>query len=67
MTMSGKIDDDDPASYYKKVAEELERIANSVVAQPHLDRGLSARLLAFAQQIRRDSDLDCPPLGITIN
>lgn len=65
--MTGKIDDEDPAIYYKKVAEELERIANSVVAHPHLDRGLSARLLAFAQQIRRDSDIDCLPLGATIN
>lgn len=65
--MTAKIDDDDPTTYYKKVAEELERIANSVVASPHLDRGLSARLLAFAQQIRRDSDLDFTPPGITIN
>lgn len=65
--MPGKIDEEDPTSYYKRVAEELERIANTVVAHPHLDRGLSARLLAFAQQIRRDSDIDCPPAGFTIN
>lgn len=65
--MTGKIDEDDPAIYYKRVAEELERIAKSVTEHPVVDRGLAARLFAFAEQIRRDSDIDCAPAGCTIN
>ncbi len=65
--MSAKIDDEDPSRYYKTVAEELERIARTVIAHPAMDRGLSQRLLAFAEQIRRDSDIDCATAGCAVH
>ena len=61
------IDDEDPTLYYRKVAEELERIANSVIRHPEIDHDLSTRLRAFAEQIRRDSAIMSPPEGTTIN
>ena len=65
--MSNPIDDENPSAYFGQVADELERIAKAVVEHPSVDRSLSARLLAFAEQIRRDSAIACAPAGSTIN
>ncbi len=65
--MSEPIDEENPVAYYKRVAEELERIANTVIQHPEIDRDLSARLYAFAEQIRRDSAIICVPEGCAIN
>jgi len=65
--MTGPIDDENPSAYFGKVADELERIARAVIAYPAIDRTLSERLFAFAEQIRRDSAIDCAPEGSAIN
>lgn len=66
--MPKPIDDENPSAYFGQVADELERIARVVIEHPSIDRSLSARLLAFAEQIRRDSAItECAPEGSTIN
>ncbi|HUJ04231.1 MAG TPA: hypothetical protein VLW75_11365 [Rhizomicrobium sp.] len=65
--MSDEIDQENPAAYYGEVADELERIARAVSEHPSFDRAFSARLFAFAEQIRRDSAIVCAPEGSTIN
>jgi hypothetical protein len=65
--MTGPIDDENPSAYFGQVADELERIAKAVVEHPAVDRSLSARLFAFAEQIRRDSAISYVPEGSIIN
>jgi hypothetical protein len=61
------IDDDEAETYYRKVADELERIAEAVRLHPDLDHDLSERLREFANQIRLDTGLYCMPLSATLN
>ncbi|HEV2563210.1 MAG TPA: hypothetical protein VGT78_13810 [Rhizomicrobium sp.] len=61
------IEDDEAEAYYRKVADELERIAEAVRLQPDLDHDLSVRLREFAHQIRLDTRLSGMPLGVTLN
>lgn len=60
--MTDAIDQDDPFEYYSRIADELERIAETAMLHPAMDHELSKRLRAFAQQIRRDSGIDRPAL-----
>lgn len=65
--MCSIIDSDEGDEYYRKVAEELERIAESVRLHPDLDRDLSVRLREFANQIRQDSGLCAEPCTVMLN
>jgi hypothetical protein len=65
--MCSVIDSDEADEYYRKVAEELERIAESVRFHPELDRDLSQRLREFAKQIRQDSGLCVAPDTAMLN
>jgi len=61
------IEDDEAEAYYRKVADELERIAEAVRLHPGLDHDLSERLREFANQIRLDTGLSCMPIGAALN
>lgn len=61
------IEDDEAQAYYRKVAEELERIAEAVRLHPDVDHALSQRLRDFANQIRQDTGQYSMPDGASMH